>query len=87
MEFYSTNSEKSKLILRSVCAYTIFYETDNNLFPSMEQHASSETLVNSGVPTESVLGSLVFLIRISDINNELADSIVSCFADDTRILL
>ena len=27
------------------------------------------------------------LIHISDINNEIADSTVSCFANDTRILL
>ena len=27
------------------------------------------------------------IIHISDINYEIADSTVSCFADDTRILL
>ena len=31
--------------------------------------------------------ALLFLIHISDINCEIADSKVSCFADDTRILL
>ena len=30
---------------------------------------------------------LLFLIYISDINKEIADSTVSCFVDDTRILL
>ena len=34
-----------------------------------------------------MLGPLLFLIHISDINYEIADSTVSCFADDTRILL
>ena len=36
--YYLTNSKKSELILKSVCGYTIFYQTDNNVLPSMEQH-------------------------------------------------
>ena len=30
--------KKSELMVKSVCGYTIFYQTDNNLLPSMEQH-------------------------------------------------
>ena len=48
---------------------------------------SSDAQVRSGVPLGSVLGPLLFLIHISDINYEIADSTVSCFADDTRTLL
>ena len=48
---------------------------------------SSEAQVRSVVPQGSVLGPLLFLIHITDINYEIADSAVSCFADDARILL
>ena len=48
---------------------------------------SSEAQVRSDLPQGSVLGPLLFLIHISDINYEIAESTVSCFADDTRILL
>ena len=48
---------------------------------------SSEAQVGSGVHQRSVLGPLLLLIHISDINYDIADSTVSCFADDTRILL
>ena len=48
---------------------------------------SSKAQVRSGVPQGSVLGPLPFLIHISDINYKIADSTVSCFADNTRVLL
>ena len=48
---------------------------------------SSEAQVRSGIPQGSVLGPLLFLIHISDINYEIAESTLSCFADDSRILL
>ena len=47
---------------------------------------SSEAQVRSSVPQGSVLGPLLYLIHISDINYEISDSTVSCLADDTRIL-
>ena len=48
---------------------------------------SSEAKVRSGVPQGSVLATILFLIHICDINNEIADSTESSFADDTRIVL
>ena len=62
------------------------FSTNRQQCVAVNGTTSSEAQVRSVVPQGSVLGPLLLLIYISNINYEIADSTVSCFADDTRIL-
>ena len=53
---------------------------------TVEKCLSSESQVLSGVPQGSVLGPLLFLILLADIDQDINSSAVSSFADDTRFL-
>lgn len=52
---------------------------------TVDGQKSKPVSVLSGVPQGSVLGPLIFLILIGDIDSEIIDSIVRSFADDTRV--
>ena len=47
---------------------------------------SKVTAVRSGVPQGTVLGPVLFLVYLSDIEGVVESSLVSSFADDTRLL-
>merc|ERR1711891_140292 len=46
---------------------------------------SREEDVISGVPQGTVLAAILFVIMISDIDEDVRLSIIRCFADDTRV--
>ena len=53
----------------------------------VEGTQSDRMVVNSGVPQGSVLGPLLFLVQIADIDADLNCATVSSFADDTRVTM
>ena len=52
----------------------------------VEGQKSEQVSVRSGVPQGSVVGPLMFLILLRDIDNDVTLSHVASFADDTRVL-
>ena len=52
----------------------------------MDGIPSNPSPVISGVPQGSVLGPLIFLILIGDIDEKVEHSSVRSFADDTRVI-
>lgn len=62
------------------------YLTNRKQVVAVDGIESEPSIVTSGVPQGSSLGPLLFLVHISDINEQVKFSTVASFADDTRIL-
>ena len=52
----------------------------------VEGCSSSESEVPSGVPQGSVLGPVLFLLLLGDIDGTITNSVASSFADDTKLI-
>ena len=81
---------RSKLIYYGIrgIAHKLFHSYLNNrkLYSSLNDINSSVLTLTHGVPQGSVLGALLFLIYINDLNHMIKHSSVHHFADDTNLL-
>ena len=63
------------------------YLSNRQQYVSINGFDSKKLPMKYGVPQGSVLGPLLFLIYINDLNQALTHSIIHHFADDTNILV
>ena len=56
-------------------------------YTTIQEHNSDKLMYTHGVPQGLVLGSLLFLLFIKDLDKAIINSSVYHFADDTNLLL
>ena len=72
-------------ITGNIGIWLFHFLTDISHFVRLPGSFSEDHHVLSGVPQGTVLGSLLFLIMISDIDKDVYESKLVSFADDTRL--
>ena len=72
-------------ITGNIGIWLFHFLSDRSHFVRLLGGISEDHPVISGVPQETVLGPLLFLIMISDIDKDVSASILVSFADDTRL--
>ena len=83
--FILCNKLKDKRIGGLVGAWLHNFLSNRTLQVSANGALSKPAAVLSGVPQGTVLGPILFIIMISDIDSNLQSSFLSLFADDSRI--
>ena len=69
--------------IRGICRdWFASYLTNRSQYTEINGHKSTYLNINTGVPQGSILGPILFLIYVNDINNSSNLNIL-CFADDT----
>ena len=62
------------------------YLTERKQFVNINGHDSDLKLISCGVPQGSLLGPLLFILYINDLQNSLQIlSFIKCFADDSNV--
>lgn len=83
--FILCNKLKEKRIGGSVGAWLYNFLSNRTLQVSANGALSKPAPVLSGVPQGTVLGPVLFIIMISDIDSDIHKSFISLFADDSRV--
>ena len=72
-------------ITGNIGIWLLHFLTDRSYFVQLPVGISEDHPVLSGVPQGTILGPLLFLIMISDIDKDVSASKLVSFADDTRL--